>query len=41
MDRALDKIAAGLADAIAHTECETTSGRLAAGPDVKTIRAKT
>lgn len=34
-------IAAGLADAIAFVRGDTTRGRVAAGPDVKAIRAKT
>jgi len=41
MSKAFDKIAAGLADAIAFTEGDTARGRVAAGPDVKAIRAKT
>lgn len=41
MTTALDKIAAGLADAIAYAEGDTTKGRIAAGSDVKAIRAKT
>lgn len=41
MTKAFDKIAAGLADAIAYAEGDTTKGRVAAGPDVKAIRAKT
>lgn len=32
MTRAFDKIAAGLADAIAYAEGDTTKGRVAAGP---------
>ena len=41
MSKAFDKIAAGLADAIAYAQGETTRGRVAAGPDLKAIRAKT
>ena len=41
MTNAFDKIAAGLADAIAFAEGDKTKGRIAAGPDVKAIRAKT
>lgn len=41
MTTAFDKIAAGLADAIAYAEGDTAKGRVAAGPDVKAIRAKT
>lgn len=41
MTEAFEKIAAGLADAIAYTESDTTKGRVAAGPNVKAIRAKT
>lgn len=41
MGKAFDKIAAGLADAIAYAEGDNTKGRVAAGPDVKAIRAKT
>lgn len=41
MTKAFDKIAAGLADAIAFAEGDTAKGRAAAGPDVKAIRAKT
>jgi putative transcriptional regulator len=41
MTQAFDKIAAGLADAIAFSKGDTTKGRIAAGPDVKAIRAKT
>ncbi|MGH6786848.1 MAG: helix-turn-helix domain-containing protein [Novosphingobium sp.] len=41
MSKAFDKIAAGLADAIAYAEGDTGKGRIAAGPDVKAIRAKT
>ncbi len=41
MNKAFDKIAAGLADAIAFAEGDTARGRVAAGPDVKAIRAKT
>lgn len=38
---AFEKIAAGLADAIAFAEGDTSRGRIANGPDVKAIRAKT
>ena len=38
---AFEKIAAGLADAIAYAEGDKSKGRIAAGPDVKAIRAKT
>ncbi len=38
---AFEKIAAGLADAIAYAEGDKTKGRIAAGPDVKAIRTKT
>lgn len=41
MGKAFDKIAGGLADAIAYAEGDTTKSRVAAGPDVKAIRAKT
>ena len=41
MSKAFDKIAGGLADAIAYAEGDTTKGRVAAGPDVKAIRART
>lgn len=41
MGKAFDKIAAGLTDAIAYAEGDTTKGCVAAGPDVKAIRAKT
>ena len=41
MTEAFEKIAAGLADAIAYTEGDTTKGRVAAGLDVKAIRDKT
>ena len=41
MTKAFDKIAAGLADAIAYAQGDTTRGRVVAGPDVKAIRAKT
>ncbi len=34
-------IAAGLEDAIAFVRGDTTRGRIAAGPDVRAIRAKT
>ena len=35
---AFDKIAAGLTDAIAYAQGDTSKGRVAAGPDVKVIR---
>lgn len=38
---AFEKIAAGLADAIAYAEGDLSRGRIANGPDVKAIRAKT
>jgi len=38
---AFESIMAGLEDAIAFTKGESTRGRIAAGPDVKAIRAKT
>lgn len=38
---AFEKIAAGLTDAIAFAEGDTSKGRVAAGPNVKAIRAKT
>ena len=41
MTKAFEKIAGGLADAIAYAEGDTTKGRVAAGPDVKAIRART
>lgn len=41
MGHAFEKIAAGLTDAIAFAEGDTRKGRLASGPDVKAIRAKT
>ncbi len=41
MTNAFEKIAAGLADAIAYAAGDTTKGRVAAGPDVKAIRTKT
>lgn len=41
MGKAFEKIAAGLADAIAFAEGDASRARLAAGPDVKAIRAKT
>ena len=41
MTKAFDKIATGLADAFAYAEGDTTKGRVAAGPNVKAIRAKT
>jgi len=39
--KTFDKIAAGLADAVAYAEGDKSKGRIAAGPDVKAIRAKT
>lgn len=41
MGNAFEKIAGGLADAIAYAQGDSTKGRVAAGPDVKAIRAKT
>lgn len=41
MGNAFEKIAAGLADAIAYAEGDKSKGQIAAGPDVKAIRAKT
>ena len=41
MRTASDKIACGLGDAIAYADGDKTKGRVAAGPDVKAIRAKT
>ena len=41
MGTAFEKIAAGLEDAIAFVQGDTTRGRIVAGPDVKAIRAKT
>ena len=41
MESAFDKIAAGLEDAIAFVQGDTTRGRIVAGPDVRAIRAKT
>ena len=41
MTKAFDQIAAGLADAIAFAQGDTSRGRIVAGPDVKAIRAKT
>jgi hypothetical protein len=41
MSTAFDKIASGLADAIAYADGDETKARVAAGPDVKAIRAKT
>ncbi len=41
MNKAFEKIAAGLADAIAFAEGDAARGRVAAGPDVKAIRAQT
>lgn len=41
MGTAFEKIAAGLEDAIAFVQGDTTRGRVVAGPDVKAIRAKT
>ena len=40
MRKASDKLAGGLADAIAYAEGDTAKGRVGAGPDVKAIRAK-
>lgn len=40
-DEDFNGIVAGLQDAIAFTRGDTTKGRVAAGPDVKAIRAKT
>ena len=41
MSTAFEKIAAGLSDALAYAEGDASKGRVAAGPDVKAIRAKT
>lgn len=41
MGTAFDKIAAGLEDAIAFVQGDTTRGRVVVGPDVRAIRAKT
>ena len=41
MSKAFEQIAAGLADAIAFAQGDTSRGRIVAGPDVKAIRAKT
>jgi putative transcriptional regulator len=41
MGSAFEKIAAGLEDAIAFVQGDTTRGRIVAGPDVRAIRAKT
>ena len=41
MSKAFEQIAAGLADAIAFAQGDTSRARIAAGPDVKAIRAKT
>lgn len=41
MNTAFDKIASGLADAIAYADGDKTKGRVAAGPDVKAVRSKT
>ena len=41
MSKAFEKIAGGLTDAIAYAEGDKSKGRVAAGPDVKAIRAKT
>ncbi len=41
MGTAFEKIAAGLEDAIAFAQGDTTRGRIVAGPDVKAIRSKT
>lgn len=35
MTKSLEKIAGGLADAIAHAKGDTVEGRVAASPDVK------
>ena len=40
-DEHFNGIMAGLQDAIAFVQGDTTRGRVAAGPDVKAIRAKT
>jgi putative transcriptional regulator len=40
-DRTFNGIVAGLEDAIAFIRDDTSRGRVAAGPDVKAIRAKT
>jgi putative transcriptional regulator len=40
-DEDFNGIVAGLKDAIAFVQGDTTKGRVAAGPDVKAIRAKT
>jgi putative transcriptional regulator len=40
MGQAFDRIATGLADAIAFAQGDTSRGRVVAGPDVKAIRAK-
>lgn len=40
-DETFNGIAAGLKDAIAFVQGDKTKGRVAAGPDVKAIRAKT
>ena len=40
-DEHFNGIMAGLQDAIAFVQGDTTRGRIAAGPDVKAIRAKT
>ena len=37
MTKAFDKIAAGLADAIAYAQGDMTKGRVAAGPDVNKL----
>ena len=41
MTGAYESIRQGLTEAIAFVKGDTTSGRAAAGPDVKAIRAKT
>ncbi|WP_295638353.1 hypothetical protein [Novosphingobium sp.] len=41
MTKPFEKIAAGLTDAIAYAEGNTTKARAATRPDVKPIRAKT
>lgn len=37
---AFEKIAAGLTDAIAFAEGDTSRGKIVAGPDIKAIRSK-
>ena len=41
MTKTFEGIPAGLKDAIAFVQGDTTKGRVAAGPDVRAIRAKT